>query len=292
MDSLNYHHLRYFWLVAREGGLKPAAALLKLTLPTLSAQIASLERSLGQKLFRKAGRSLALTEEGLRAFEIAEEIFSLGQELVERISQTKSARQLKLQLGIADSLPKVLTWQVIQPVFALPQAVQLRCQEGPTERLLLELVNARLDVILADEPAPSSLLVKAYSHHLGATGTFFCAVAALARKIQKKFPESLNNAPMMLPFSNTAWRHALESWFKRQNLRPRLVAEFEDAALMKLAASQGLGVIPVPASILPHAREHYGLVPINEATGCTVNYYAITAQRKVQHPAVQAIMPR
>jgi LysR family transcriptional activator of nhaA len=293
MEFLNYHHLRYFWMVAREGSLRRAAELMNLSQPTISAQISTLEASLGQALFRRSGRTLALTEMGRRVFEVAEEIFSLGQELMDRVHRADEAKFIRVHLGISDALPKLLTWEVIQPIFALKQPVQLTCREGPTAELLMGLVSGRLDMILSDEPAPSNLQIKAYSHHLGTTPTVFCAHPTLAKKLGKSFPASLNDQPMLLPLTSSAWRHSIDAWFRKNQIRPRLVAEFEDAALMKIAAAHGLGVVPVPYRVLASVKEQHQLVEVGPPQDdCAVNYYAITAQRKVTQPALQAMMKR
>lgn len=290
MEFLNYHHLRYFWMVAREGSLRKAAERLHLSQPTISAQISSLEESLGEKLFRRSGRSLVMTEAGRRAFDIAQEIFSLGQELLDNMKRGNSGRALRLHAGIADSVPKLVAWEVIEPAFRMKQPVQVICREGSSEELLGALVTGRLDVVIAGEPAPVSLPIKVHSHPLGHCGTVFCALPAEAKKLARGFPESLQGAPMLLPLANTAWRHLIDAWLHRHNIQPKLVAEFDDAALMKVAAAAGLGVAPVPERILADVKLRYGLVKAGSAKECRVSYYAITAQRRVTHPAVASIL--
>ncbi len=290
MSFLNYNHLRYFWAVAREGGLRQASELLNVTQPTISAQISALEESLGEKLMRRTGRRLTLTDAGRQAFEIAEQIFPLGQELLDRVHGANPGRRLRVLIGIADSLPKLLSWEAIEPALKLKQGVQLSCREGHSLDLLSQLALGRLDVVLTDEPAPSSLPVKVFNHELGSSATALCAVPALANKLKPGFPASLSGAPVVLPLSSTAWRHSLDAWFQLNNLRPELVAEFEDAALMKVAASSGLGVVPVPERVAAEACQHYGLKVIKTIKGCDLRYFAVTAQRRVTHPAVAAIM--
>ncbi len=290
MSYLNYNHLRYFWAVVREGGLREASERLHVTQPTISAQIAALESSLGEKLFRRTGRRSVLTEAGQQAFEVAEQIFPLGQELLERVQGSNPGRRLRLLVGIADSLPKLLSWEALEPTMHLKQKVQLSCREGHSLDLLSQLALGKLDVVLADEPAPSSLPVKVFNHELGVSATTLCALPELANQLRKGFPGSLNAAPMLLPMTNSAWRHALDAWLERENLRPEIVGEFEDAALMKVAAASGLGVVPVPHTVAQDVQKHYGLAAIKTLENCNLRYYAITAQRRVTNPAVAAIM--
>ena len=290
MEFLNYHHLRYFWMVAREGSLRKAAERLHLSQPTISAQISALEDSLGEKLFRRAGRSLVLTETGRRAFEIAQEIFALGQELLDQMKGEGGGRPLRLQAGIADSVPKLVAWEVLEPVFRQKIQIQVSCREGSTEELLAALATGRLDVVIAGEPAPSSLAIRAFSHPLGQCSTVFCAQPAMVRKLAREFPASLNGVPMLLPLANTAWRQLINAWLQRHNIQPRVVAEFDDAALMKVAGAAGLGVVPVPERVMAEAKLRYGLVKAGSAKECRVHYYAITAERRVTHPAVAAML--
>ncbi len=290
MEFLNYHHLRYFWMVAREGGLRKAAEKLNLSQPTISAQISALERSVGEKLFRRSGRSLVLTEAGRRAFEVAQEIFSLGQEFMDHVRGHRVSRALRLHAGISDSVPKLLAWEILAPAFRLKEPVQVNCREGSAEDLLGALATGRLDVVIAGEPAPPSLAVKVHSHALGFCGTAFCAVPALAKRLRKGFPESLHGAPMLLPQANTAWRQLIDAWLHRQGIQPQLVAEFDDAALMKVAGAAGLGVVPVPERVLADASLRYGLARAGVAKDCRVSYFAITVQRRITHPAVSAML--
>ena len=290
MEFLNYHHLRYFWMVAREGSLRKAAEKLHLSQPTISAQISALERSVGEKLFRRSGRSLVLTEAGRRAFEVAQEIFSLGQEFMEHVRGHQASRALRLHAGISDSVPKLLAWEILAPAFRIKEPVQVNCREGSAEELLGALVTGRLDVVIAGEPAPASLPVKVHNHALGHCGTAFCALPAVAKKLAKNFPASLHGAPMLLPQANTAWRQLIDSWMHRHGVQPRVVAEFDDAALMKVAAAAGLGAVPVPERVLADAKLRYGLARAGVVKDCRVSYFAITVQRRITHPAVSAML--
>ncbi len=206
MEFLNYHHLRYFWVVAKEGGLRKAADKLHVSQPTISAQIAALEGVLEEKLFRRGGRSLTLTEAGHRVLSYAEEIFSLGQELLDDSRQRPSARPLRVHIGITDSMPKLVSYEIIKPIFQMEQPVQAVCREGKAADLLGQLAAHRLDIVLADEPAPSSLPIKVFNHFLGECGVAFCAEPKLAATLKRKFPQSLDDAPALLPASNTVLR--------------------------------------------------------------------------------------
>ena len=289
MEFLNYHHLRYFWVVAKEGGLRKAADKLHVSQPTISAQIAALESVLEEKLFRRGGRSLTLTEAGHRVLSYAEEIFSLGQELIDDARQQPTARSLRVHIGITDSLPKLLSYEIIKPIFKLEQPVQAVCREGKVADLLGQLAAYRLDIVLADEPAPSSLPIKVFNHFLGDCGVTFCAERKLAATLKRKFPKSLNDAPVLLPTSNTALRQSLEKWFQAQEIRPRVVAEFDDAALMKVAAVDGLGFFALPTLVMPETVASYDFQFIGRTEDCRQQFYAISAERKLTHPAVLAI---
>ena len=289
MEFLNYHHLRYFWVTAKEGGLRKAAEKLHVSQPTISAQIASLEAALGEKLFRRGGRSLSLTDAGQRALGYAEEIFAIGQELIDSASKRTMKRPLRVRIGITDSLPKLVSYEIIKPVFALAQPVQAVCREGKAAELLVELAADRLDLVLADEPAPSSLPLRVFNHRLGASGMGFCAAPKLAAVLKRRFPRSLDDAPALLPSANCALRRSLEKWFSEHALRPRLIAEFDDMALMAVAAAAGLGFMPMPAVVAKAASARYGLEDLGVARRCEMPYYAISGERSLTHAAVVAI---
>lgn len=289
---LNYHHLRLFWEVARSGGLRAAAARLHLTQPTISAQIKALEKSIDERLFERSGRGLKLTPAGRLVMECAGEIFSLGTEMLRTLHGHGSARSLRLNIGITNSLPKLVAWRQIRPVVKAFPNLQLSCAEGHAEDLLGSLVAGRLDMLLSDEPAPTSLPVKAFNHPLGEPPVVFCAVPALAKRLSKGFPASLKNAPMLLPASRTAWRHEIDRWLEAHHLRPRVVAEFDDAALMKTAAADGLGCVPVAATILDDVTSRYDLQAVGKAVKCGLPCYLITLERATRHPALAHIISR
>lgn len=289
MEFLNYHHLRYFWVVAQEGSLRKASEKLHVSQPTISAQIATLEGVLGEKLFRRSPRGLTLTETGHQAFSYAEEIFALGQDFLHSVKQRPTARPLRVNIGIADSLPKLVSHEIIKPIFSLSQPVQAVCLENKTSDLLAQLAVYRLDIVLADEPAPSAFPLKTFNHLLGESGVTFCAERKLAMRLRRQFPCSLHNEPILLPTSGTALRRTLEKWFQEQGIHPRVVAEYDDAALMKVAAADGLGCFPLPTVAVNEAVTRYGFHIVGHAKGCAVQFYAISAERKLTHPAVVAI---
>ncbi len=289
MDWLNFHHLRYFWTVAREGGLRPAAEKLHVSQPSISAQIRELEAALGEKLFRRSGRANVLTDAGQIALRYADEIFGLGRELSAAIKQRPTAKALRLHVGVADSFPKLVTQQILQPVFALPQAVHVICREGKVADLVGQLAAHRLDVVLADEPATGGLKVKVFNHALAECGVTFCAGPRLAAALRKGFPRSLHQAPALLPADGTGLRRSVEQWFQSLGIAPRVLAEFEDAALMKVVASDGRGFIPVPTLVAQEAIERFSLRPIGATEKCREQFFAITADRRIHHPAVAVI---
>jgi LysR family transcriptional activator of nhaA len=289
MEWLNYHHLRYFWTVAKEGSLARAAAKLHVSQPSISEQIRELEEAFGEKLFRREGRSNKLTDAGQVVFGYAEEIFALGRELMNAVKQRPGAKTLRFYVGVVDSFPKLVTNEILSPVFAMPQAVHVVCREGKMEDLLAQLAAHRLDLVLSDEPAPSSANFKVFSHTLGESSVTLCAEAKLATKLKRDFPKSLNDAPALLPAENTALRRSLETWLRSHKVKPNLVAEFDDLALMKVMAAEGRGFIAVPTVALKEAVSRYQFRSIGQATTCRLQFHAITAERRIAHPAVALI---
>ncbi len=289
MEFLNYHHLRYFWVVAKEGGLRRAAEKLHVSQPTISAQLAALEGVVGEKLFRRGGRALALTETGQHVFIYAEEIFSIGQDLLDSVKQRPTSRPLRLRLGVADALPKLVTYQIIKPIFSLPQPVQLSCWETKVSDMLVELTAYRLDLVLADEPTSSGVTSNVFNHFLGECGVTFCAEPRLAAKLRRGFPRSLNGAPALLPMSNSGLRRSLEKWFYATGIRPRLVGEIEDPAFVNVLALHGLGFMTVPTLVAKEIVTRFGFRSIGRTDDCKQQFYAITPERKLTHPAVVAV---
>lgn len=292
MEFLNYHHLRYFWVVAREGRLRQAAEKLHVSQPTISAQIAALEDVLGEKLFWRTGRRLTLTDTGQEVLSYAEEIFLLGQDLLSSIKQRPTLHPLRLHLGVADALPKLVAYRIIEPVFRLPQPVQISCWETKVSDMLAELAAHRLDLVLADQPASSGVPANVFNHFLDECGIIFCAEPRLAVKLRRGFPKSLNDAPALLPMSNSGLRRSLEKWFHATGVRPRLVTEMEDPAFVSILALQGLGFMAVPTLVAKESLARFGLRVIGRTEECRQQFYAITAERKREHPAIQAILSR
>jgi LysR family transcriptional activator of nhaA len=289
MEWLNYHHLLYFWVVAREGGLAPAGKLLRLSHPTLSAQIKKLEEGLGVALFEKRGRKLALTETGKVAYRYAGEIFGLGSEMREALRGQRPGGPLRLVVGISDVLPKLLVRHLLAPALAEAPAPTLVCREDRFDRLLADLAAHELDVVLADAPVPPGGAVRAFSHLLGESPVVALAAPALVRGLKRGFPKSLDQAPVLVPLEGSPLRRALNAWFARHQLAPRVVAEGEDSALLKEFAADGLGVVFVPGVIAPSVSQRYGLGELGEVAGVRDRYYAITVERKLAHPSVVAI---
>jgi LysR family transcriptional activator of nhaA len=289
MDWLNYHHLRYFWTVARKGGVRKAAEELHVSQPSISAQLRLLEEAVGEKLFRRSGRNLVLTEMGEVVLSYADEIFSAGRELMNAVRQQSGGRALRLNVGMTDSLPKLIAFEILKPAFQLPYPVHVVCRQAEIAPLVGQLQAHRLDIVLADEPASSSLKAKTFNHPLGSSAVTFCAVRPLAAKLRKGFPQSLDGAPALLPSENMGMRAALEKWFDKHNIRPLLVGEFEDSALMEVAASGALGFTAVHSAAAGETMKHFGLQAIEEATDCTSDFFAITVERRVKHPAAVAI---
>ena len=287
--SFNYHHLRYFHAVAHEGGLRQAAAKLHVSPPSISAQIKELEDSFGEKLFRRQGRANVLTDAGQIALRYADEIFALGEELSNAIERRPSAKAMRLHVGIADALPKLVTHEILRPIFSDDDSIHVICREGKVDDLLGQLASHRLDIVLADEPASIGHAFRAFNHKLGESPITFCATPDLAKKLKRGFPESLHEAPSLLPAESTALRRALDNWFREVGVRPRVVADFEDAALMKVFAADGKGFIAIPTIVIKEAVDRYGFKVIGQTKSCTDQFFAITTERQITHPAVNVI---
>jgi LysR family transcriptional regulator, transcriptional activator of nhaA len=287
---LNFLHLRSFWVTAQAGSLRAAAERWHISQPALSEQIKLLELALGSALFRKASGRLVLTEAGRRAYDYAEQIFTLSQELCDELKPTTQPRHLSLAVGVADSLPKLLAWSFVRPSLQLKQTVRLNCREGKAIELLDQLAAFRLDVVLSDEPAPSHFPVHLFNQPLSCSTLTFMGLPDLAKRYGQRFPLSLNEAPLVLPSLGTAMRSALDKWLHDQALHPRIVAECDDSAMQKAAAYDGVGFVAVPTVEVDIVRSRYGFESVGEATECHLTYYAITAMRKINHPAVVAIL--
>jgi LysR family transcriptional regulator, transcriptional activator of nhaA len=289
MDWVNYHHLLYFWVVAREGGLVPAGKVLRLSHPTLSAQIHALERELGEKLFVKVGRKLSLTEQGRVVYRYAEEIFTLGSEMVDTVKGRASGQPLRFDVGIADVVPKIVVRRLLQPALALAEPVRLVCHEGSYEKLLADLAVHALDVVIADAPVPPGSSVRAYHHLLGETSVSFFGTPALVKRYRRGFPGSLNGAPVLLPLDDLTLRRSLNQWFERHEVRPRVVGEFEDSALLKVFGADGIGLFPAPTVVKAEVCRQYGVRLLGRVPEVRERFYAISVERRLKHPATVAI---
>jgi len=290
MEWLNYHHLLYFWVVAKEGSIARATKELRLAHPTISAQIHRLEEVLGEKLFRRAGRGLVLTDVGRVAFRYADEIFALGQDFLSEVKGHGTGRPIRLVVGITDVVPKTVVYRLLKPAFGLDQAVQLVCREDRSlEGFLADLAVHAVDLVVADAPAGHGTPVRLYNHILGECGTSFLANRRLAASLRKGFPRSLDGAPFLLPGRGAMLRRSLEHWFESQKVRPRIAAEIDDTSLVKVFAEAGLGIFATPSVIEQEVRRHYHVQVIGSVDALRQRFYAISAERRLSHPAVLAI---
>jgi LysR family transcriptional activator of nhaA len=291
MDWLNYHHLLYFWTVAREGTVARAGKKLLLSQSTISGQIHSLERSLNTKLFERVGRNLMLTESGKLVYRYADEIFSLGRDLCATLQGQAGKRMSRLEVGVADVLPRWIVFQLLQPALQMsgPESVQLICHDDKTERLLSRLVLNELDVVLTDVPAGPLIKVRAYNHLLGDCGVSFLAADTMAKGYRKRFPESLDQAPFLLPMEGTALRRSLDEWFDAQGIQPSVRCEISDCDLFEAFGHGGAGVFVVPIVIEMRIRRQFRVQVIGRVESIRERYYAISTERKLKNPGVIAI---
>ena len=289
MEWLNYHHLLYFWLAAKTGSVTDAAAELRLAQSTLSAQIRQLEHVLDERLFRREGRRLVLTDVGRIVFRYAEEIFGLGRELLDAVKDRPTGRPLRFHVGVADQVPKLIARRLLAPAFELDVPLRIICTEGKTSQLLGQLATHQLDVVLTDAPLGGETSVRAFNHLLGESGVTFFGTAATVRSIRRRFPHSLSGVPVLLPAEGTTLRRALEQWFSAQGLRPAVVAEFEDTALLTVFGQSGLGLFPGPTVLESEIRRQHGVVVAGRVPEVRERFYAISVERRLKHPAVIAI---
>jgi LysR family transcriptional activator of nhaA len=289
MEWLNYHHLLYFCQVAREGSLARACAKLSLAPSTVSKQIHQLEAALGHPLFSKKGRRLALTESGRLAFRYAEEIFGLGRELQSTLEDRPVGRPMRLSVGVADVVPKLIAQRVLEGARDTGIPLRLVCREGKPDRLLAELALLELDVILTDAPAAPQAGAKVFSHLLGEYGVTIFGRARVAARLRAGFPGSLEGAPILLPTENTMLRRSLDLWLDAHGLRPEIVGEFEDSALLMVFGQRGAGLFPAPSPISREVERQYKVEAIGVVPGVRERLYAISVQRRIDHPAVAAI---
>ncbi|MGK0338024.1 MAG: LysR family transcriptional activator of nhaA [Candidatus Azotimanducaceae bacterium] len=276
----------YFWTVAREGSIARAAEVMHLTPQTISGQIKLLEESISEPLFAKAGRGLVLTETGHVVKQYADEIFSLGQELTYRLKTKQALMPTTMNVGIVDSTPKLVALRVLQPAFELEDAIKVVCREGSLEQLLGDLAIHKLDLLISDRPVPTGTHVKAYNHPLGSSSISFFAKKELATQCTKDFPACLDGAPLLLPVQESPTRRAIDEWLDNLNITPNVLAEFEDSALLKAFGEAGIGIFPAPTAIAEEVCTMYKSVCIGVSETVVENYYAISPERKLKHPAV------
>lgn len=290
MEWLNYHHLFYFWVVAKEGSIVHASKTLRLATPTISAQIHRLEDVLGEKLFRRRGRGLVLTEFGRLALTFADEIFSLGREFTDTARRWPSVRPTRLVVGVSDVLPKSIAFRILEPAFRLKGDVHVICREDRSaEGFMGDLAMHAVDLVLSDAPATQGTPVRTFSHLLGECGTAFFAAPKLAKTYRRRFPQSLEGIPFLLPGRQSALRRALEEWFDSLKIQPNIIAELDDPALAKIAGEAGLGVFAAPDTVEKDVQRRHQVRLIGRAKEVRQRFYAISVERKIRHPAVLAI---
>ena len=289
MDWLNYHHLFYFWTVAREGTITKAAQKLHLGQPAISTQLRQLESSLSVKLFQKNGRNLELTETGRLVYRYADEIFSLGRELTDMIKGHPTGKPVRFVVGIVDVVPKLIAKRLLEPALQLPEPLRLICYEDSLERLLGELALHNVDLVLSDTPVTGAMKVRAFNHLLGESTIAVFGTKELARKYRKGFPQSLNEAPFLLQGRASAVRRSLETWLDSHDLHPLIRAEFDDSALLKVFGQAGEGLFAAPFVMKDEICRQHEVELVGEIPAIREHFYAISAERRIKHPAVLAI---
>lgn len=285
----SYRHLYYFWVVAKEGSMSKAAERLNIAIQTISAQVHELEKSLGYLLFKPAGRGIALTESGFAALEIADQIFLLGEQLPEAVREAASSKKIKITVGVSDGLPKLVTRQLLEPILR-KNDVQLIAHEGEFEDLLADLALHRLDIVLADRPAPSNKNLQVYSEELVKSSIAWFGPKKLLKQSKKAFPECLSELPILLPTAHSKVRHLIDQWFAQNGISPNIAGEFEDSALLKTFAASGLGVFPAGEIIKKDLKETYHIEMMGKCKDIHEYFYAIRSEKKIQHPLVEAII--
>jgi LysR family transcriptional regulator, transcriptional activator of nhaA len=289
MEWLNYHHLLYFWTIAKEGSVTRASAQLRLAQPTLSAQLRALEEALGERLFVRAGRRLELTDTGRLAYQYADEIFSLGREFLDAVKDRPTGRPMRFSVGVVDVMSKLVAFRILSPALSLPQPVHLTCREDRPDRLLAELGMHSLDLVLADAPTTAGSSVRAFNHLLGDSGVSIFAPRQHAATYRRRFPASLQGAPFLVPTEQASLRRSLAQWFDAHDIRPRIVGEFDDAALLQTFAAAGHGLFAAPTVIAGEVARRFGVRPVGEIAELRERFYAISVERRLKHPAVVAI---
>ncbi len=289
MAWLNYHHLLYFWTVARAGTIAAASKELHLSQPTISSQLKTLEDALGERLFQKHGRRLALTDVGRTTYRYADDIFRLGRELQEAVSRGPVGEQVRFAVGVTDVIPKLVAERLLRPAFAALPQLQLECVEGPLPQLLGQLALHELDVVLSDQPSPNDIKVRAFNHALGESGTSFFARGPQAAALRKGFPESLTGTPMLVARTGTDTRMHLDQWFDDKKVKPKIVGEFDDSALMNVFGQRGLGAFTAPTAIEAEVVSQFDVQVVGRTDELMQRFFAISVERRLRHPAVVAI---
>lgn len=289
MHRLNYKHLHYFWVVAKEGGVGRASAVLCLTPQTISAQVTALEAVVGEALFFRSNHKLRLTDRGRIVFDYADKIFKLGAELAATLDAHEPNRPIHLNVGVADAVPKSIAYWMLEPIRRMGEPIWIVCHEGGLNRLLAELTNRQLDLVLADHPVKSTMNICLYDHLIGEGGITFCCGKPDAETYRGGFPRSLHGAPMLLPTRHSALRLALEQWFERHDIVPTIAGEFEDTALMEVFGEAGAGIFVVPTLVKAHVQRQYDVAIIGQTREVTQKFYVISASSKTKNPAVAAI---
>jgi len=289
LGELNFTHLLYFWTVARDGSIARACDRLQLSQPTISMQIRKLEKSLGQRLFDRSGRSLTLTEVGRTVYDYADEIFSLGREMLGTMRGLPGNRSGRLHVGMPAFLPKLVAYRLLDPVLHSPAKVQLFCHEAEMSELVSGLMRHKYDVILTDTQIHATMGVRTFSHPLGECEIAICGVPMVAKKYSDRFPESLDGAPFVLPTVASDMRRTLDRWFDHRSYRPSVIGEFDDSALLKEFGGGGEGLFPIPSAVLADVQRQYGVELVGRLPGVRVRYFAVTTERKLVHPATVII---
>jgi len=289
MHWLNYHHLLYFWTVAREGSVSAACEQLNLAQPTISAQLRMLEKSLGVELFDRSRRRMELTETGRVVYRFADDIFTLGRDLIDTVQGRPSGRPLRLQVGIADVVPKLVAYRILTPALVNPESVEIICSEGKPDQLLAQLSIHELDVVISDAPIGSIVSIRGFNHLLGECGVTVFAAPKMAQKYRRRFPQSVAGAPWLVPTSGTVLRRALDHWFSAQEINPWIAGQFEDSALKKIFGQQGMGLFVGPTVIEREICEQYKVRVVGRIDEIREQFYAISMERKIRHPGVLAL---
>jgi LysR family transcriptional activator of nhaA len=289
MEWLNYHHLLYFWTVAREGTIARASQELRLAQPTISGQIRALEEQLGEKLFQRSGRNLVLTDVGRLVYRYADEIFATGRELMDTLKDRPTGRPVRLQVGVADEVTKIIAYRLLEPALRLPEPVHIVCRDGAPERLLTDLATHALDLVIADAPISPGIKIKAFTHSLGETPVTVFGIPKLAAPRRKNFPRSLDGAPFLVPTAGKTLRRTLDHYFDQVSIRPRIIAELDDSALLTTFGQAGAGLFVAPTVLEKEVTRQHGVSVVGRLDGVKERYYAISVERRLKHPAVIAI---